>query len=117
MTTHSQKTPAPFALAECGEGDLISRSQARRVLLRFDRFSEVLLDFDGVESIGQAFADEIFRVFRRENPKIKLGWTRANPIVERMIRRACAHLGDDLKDQPQRSDAAASESSPDFESE
>jgi hypothetical protein len=46
------------------EGEsLMSRSQARRLMNRFDRFSEVVLDFTGVNFIGQGFADEIFRVF------------------------------------------------------
>jgi hypothetical protein len=38
------------------------------VLARVERFRKVLLDFAGVKSIGQAFADEIFRVFAAETP-------------------------------------------------
>ena len=43
------------------EEDYISRSEARRLLTGLDRFSEVVLDFKGVTSIGQAFADEVFQ--------------------------------------------------------
>ena len=68
----------------------MSRSQARRVLTRFERFSEVLLDFHGIEIIGQGFADEIFRVFRREHPEIRVIWGRTTEKVERMISRAVA---------------------------
>jgi anti-sigma regulatory factor (Ser/Thr protein kinase) len=82
------KTHVPVRLARYGDEQLVSRSQARRVLGRFERFSEVLLDFKDVPQIGQAFADEIFRVYRREHPDTKLLWIRANPEVEGVITRA-----------------------------
>ena len=54
-------------------GDIhISRSQARRVLSGLDKFKIILLDFDQVPIVGQAFADEIFRVFHQKYPEIKL---------------------------------------------
>ena len=53
------RTHVPVALARVGEEKLVSRSQAKRLLARLDRFENVVLDFIGVESIGQAFADEI----------------------------------------------------------
>lgn len=65
-------THVPVRLARYGDEQLISRSQARRVLARFERFSAVMLDFRDVPRIGQAFADEIFRVFRREHPDVRI---------------------------------------------
>ncbi len=59
--------------------------------MRFDRFREILLDFEGVDKIGQAFADEIFRVFQNQHPDIRLEPVRANQEVLRMIARAKAH--------------------------
>lgn len=50
----------------------ISRSQARRILTGLDKFKTVILDFDRVTTVGQAFADEIFRVFQERHPDIKL---------------------------------------------
>lgn len=82
------KTHVPVKLAIYGHENLISRSQAKRLLARFDKFKEVLLDFEGVEKIGQAFADEIFRVFKNTHPAIEIIWIRANDEVEKMIRRA-----------------------------
>ncbi len=84
------RTHVPVALARHGAENLISRSQAKRLLARFDRFREVLLDFTSVQMIGQAFADEVFRVFQNAHPEIKLTWINATPEVERMIRRALA---------------------------
>jgi anti-sigma regulatory factor (Ser/Thr protein kinase) len=80
-------THVPVSLARLGEENLVSRSQARRLLARLDLFEEVVLDFEGVRSIGQAFADEVFRVFGREHPAIKLSWSGAGPDVEKMIAR------------------------------
>ena len=82
------RTHVPIRLAKYDRETLLSRSQARRVLARFDRFTEVLLDFDGVDSIGQAFADEIFRVFCREHPEIQVFPLNTSPAIDEMIRKA-----------------------------
>ena len=50
----------------------ISRSEAHRLLTGFDRFRAVVLDFKGVEEIGQGFADETFRVWAAAHPLVKL---------------------------------------------
>ncbi len=81
------KTHVPILLARYERESLLSRSQARRVLARFDRFKEVLLDFREVESIGQAFADEIFRVFRQEHPEVGIVPLNASPAIKEMIGR------------------------------
>jgi anti-sigma regulatory factor (Ser/Thr protein kinase) len=85
------KTIVPVRLLAVGEDRLVSRSQAKRLLNRFDRFREVVLDFEGVESIGQAFADEVFRVFSLAHPGVKLIAIRQNEAVSRMITRALTH--------------------------
>ncbi len=82
------RTHVPVALARHGAENLVSRSQAKRLLARFERFKEVLLDFKGVPTIGQAFADEVFRVFANLHPDTRLTWHNATPEVEAMIRRA-----------------------------
>ena len=66
----------------------MSRSQAKRLLARVDRFSIVIFDFATVESIGQAFADEIFRVFERAHPNIKLVAINTSKSIDQMINRA-----------------------------
>lgn len=82
------KTVIPVHLAQYENEKLISRSQARRVLTRVDRFKIVIFDFEGVQSIGQAFADEIFRVFKKQRPEIQINYTNANLETEAMIKRA-----------------------------
>lgn len=82
------KTHIPVFLARYGNENLVSRSQAKRLLARFERFKEILLDFDNVDSIGQAFADEIFRVFPSQHPNIHIYHINSNKQVESMINRA-----------------------------
>ncbi len=50
----------------------ISRSQARRILVNLNKFKTIVLDFDRVTTVGQAFVDEVFRVFQLKNPNIKI---------------------------------------------
>lgn len=50
----------------------ISRSQARRILSGLEKFKTIILDFDKVPTVGQAFADEIFRVFQTRHPEIEI---------------------------------------------
>lgn len=66
----------------------VSRSQARRVLAGLERFSTIILDFENVPTIGQAFADEIFRVFKNAYPEISIQHINANEAVDFMIARA-----------------------------
>lgn len=76
------------------EGDhLVSRSQAKRIVNRLEKFKEVYLDFKDVTEIGQGFADEIFRVFQNEHREIKLISVNTSPAVLQMIRRAQAVEG------------------------
>lgn len=82
------KTHVPLSLATYGDENLISRSQARRLLARFHQFQEVLLDYQGVESIGQAFADEIYRIYVRNNPDVEIVSINTNDQIKKMIKRA-----------------------------
>lgn len=87
------KTVVPVKLAQYGNDKLISRSQAKRLLARVELFKIVMFDFSGVGAIGQAFADEIFRVFPQRHPEIELFATKANSEIKRMIARAKAGKG------------------------
>jgi hypothetical protein len=82
------KTVVPVKLMRYGDDNLVSRSQAKRLLARFDRFRVVVLDFSGVTSIGQSFADEVFRVFKAKHPGVELVPMHASSEVRRMISRA-----------------------------
>ncbi|MEK7649082.1 MAG: DUF4325 domain-containing protein [Patescibacteria group bacterium] len=84
---HFSKTNVRIKLYALGV-DYISRSQARRLLVGLEKFQEIILDFKDVQSIGQAFADEIFRVWQRRHSAIRLTWVHAEEAVKFMIKRA-----------------------------
>lgn len=81
------RTVVPIRMAQHEGEKLVSRSQAKRVSHRFERFRHVVLDFAGVEEIGQAFADELFRVFASNHPDIRLIPQNTGPEVAKMISR------------------------------
>ncbi|PSB25382.1 STAS-like domain-containing protein [Stenomitos frigidus] len=82
------KTVVPVRLAQYGEERLVSRSQAKRLLAGVDKFRVVVFDFSGVEAIGQAFADEVFRVFKHQHPDMQIMSLNASQEVAQMISRA-----------------------------
>jgi len=82
------KTIVPVRLAQHEGEKLVSRSQSKRLTMRFERFQVVVLDFAGVEEIGQAFADEVFRVFGNAHPLTQLQPINLTPAVEKMVKRA-----------------------------
>ncbi|MBF5041742.1 MULTISPECIES: STAS-like domain-containing protein [Myxococcaceae] len=68
--------------------DFVSRSEAKRLLHGMEKFEEVVLDFRGVRSVGQGFADEVFRVWARAHPGTRLLPEHMNDAVRFMVERA-----------------------------
>jgi biotin operon repressor/anti-sigma regulatory factor (Ser/Thr protein kinase) len=64
----------------------VSRAEAKRLVVNLEKFTEIVLDFKDVGSIGQGFADEIFRVFAGRYPDITISAQNTNPVVEAMLR-------------------------------
>ncbi len=87
-TSQFNKTVIPVKLALYGNEKLVSRSQAKRLLTRIEKFQHVIFDFEDITTVGQAFADEIFRVYANKNSDIHLMSTNMNEDVERMVQRA-----------------------------
>ncbi|MFZ3062138.1 MAG: DUF4325 domain-containing protein [Actinomycetota bacterium] len=68
--------------------EYISRSQARRILSGLEKFKKVVLDFKDVKTVGQAFADEIFRIWKQNHPNIEIIAINMNENVDFMIKHA-----------------------------
>jgi len=85
------KTVVPVRLTQYGDDKLVSRSQAKRLLAGVDKFKTVIFDFIDVETIGQAFSDEVFRVFANQHPDMELIPLNTNKTVSQMITRALTH--------------------------
>lgn len=68
------------------QSDYVSRSEARRLLANLEKFQEIVLDFRDVKSVGQGFADEVFRVFAQRHPAVTIATENTHPAVDAMIR-------------------------------
>lgn len=68
--------------------EFVSRSQAKRLLHNLERFREVVLDFKGVDLVGQGFADEVFRVWAKGHPDVHLIPVGMNDAVAFMVKRS-----------------------------
>ena len=68
--------------------DYVSRSQARRILTGLEKFKTIELDFKDVTTIGQAFADEVFRIWQAQHKDVKFVIKDANENAMIMIKRA-----------------------------
>ena len=82
------RTHVALRLAKHEGENLVSRSQAKRLMARVDQFREVVLDFTDIDYIGPSFADEIFRVFVNQHPEVTLLPVETSAQVERTIERA-----------------------------
>jgi anti-sigma regulatory factor (Ser/Thr protein kinase) len=80
-----EHTEVPLRLLTGPQIGLESRAQARRVTARLDQFRRARLDFSGIEDIGPAFADELFRVYARTHPQVDLRADGMAPRVAAMV--------------------------------
>ena len=78
-------TEIPVRLAQLSS-ELVSRSQAKWVMERATQFKTVILDFEGVVFVGQAFVDEVFRVFATAHPELRIKTMGMTPEVEKLVR-------------------------------
>lgn len=85
-----QKSQIRVELAKYRDDFLVSRSQAKRLLLGLEEFEIVILDFKNIRSVGQGFVDEIFGVYGLNKKNLKFIVTNANDDVLFMIRRGLA---------------------------
>lgn len=91
-----EKTSITVKLFE--KGELISRSEARRLLHGLEDFSDILLDFTGVAGVGQGFVDEVFRVWPNHHPGKTIRTINMDASAVRfMVQRGRAAIPDDLK--------------------
>lgn len=72
----------------------VSRSEAKRILTGLEKFEEIDLDFEKVESVGQGFVDEIFRVWIMNHPEKKIIPVRMSPSVKFMVDRGKSRTPD-----------------------
>jgi len=89
-----QTTEVTVKLAQLSS-QLVARSQGKQVVEQAPQFKTVILDFEGVELVGQGFVDEVFRVFAMAHPEVQLVSRNAAPDVARIIRMFAPHAAVD----------------------
>ena len=75
-----------WVLVKLFQKEYVSRSEARRLLSGLDRFKEIQLDFKAVKSMGQGFADEVFRVFLAAHRDILIKIENLIPALKPLVR-------------------------------
>jgi len=80
-----ERTVVPMRLLATPNAGLESRAQARRAALRLQQFRHAEMDFAGITDIGHGFADELFRVFKREHPGVEIVPTNMAPRVAALV--------------------------------
>jgi anti-sigma regulatory factor (Ser/Thr protein kinase) len=83
-----ERTVVPLQLLGSGQA-LASRAEAKRVASRLSKFRGAEIDFGGITDIGHGFADELFRVVRREHPGLDLVPVGMTPQVAAMVQSVC----------------------------
>ena len=78
------KTSVAVKLYKVDSG-FVSRSQARRIISGLEKFQKIVLDFKNVELVGQAFVDEVFRVWKSNHPRKTIEVKNTNRNVQFMI--------------------------------
>jgi anti-sigma regulatory factor (Ser/Thr protein kinase) len=79
------KTEILIKLSQMEDEPYISRLQAKRVLQGAQKFCRVVLDFQNIPTVGQAFVDEVFGEFCSRHPQVKVERIHANADVQFMI--------------------------------
>jgi anti-sigma regulatory factor (Ser/Thr protein kinase) len=89
-TSAFDRTYIVVKLSLSKEDYFVSRSQAKRILTGIEKFNYVTLDFKDIKSVGQAFVDEVFRVFKNRYPEIQITTINTNDNIDFMIKRGIA---------------------------
>ena len=84
-TSLFDRTEVPVILGKFDSENFMSRSQARRLSRHLEKFHEVCIDFNGINLIGDSFADEIFRVFQNQHPDLKIDCINTNVQIENLV--------------------------------
>ena len=81
------KTHIIVNLSTLEQDHYVSRSQGKRIMTGLEKFNHIILDFRQIKTVGQGFVDEVFRIFQKKYPKIRIEYNNANEDVRFMIER------------------------------
>ena len=79
----------PINLLKIEEGELVnSRAQAQSILRNISDCKNIEFDFNNIELIGPAFADELVRTTKAKNQIADIKWTNSSKTVDLLMSMA-----------------------------
>ena len=88
-----KKITIPLNLLDVSDYKIVnSRSQAKSVLRNIQNFKKIEFDFNKIELIGPAFADELIKNVKSKNKSASIEWINCNETVSLLMQRAINRL-------------------------
>ena len=84
-----KKIRIPLNLINMSEKKIVnSRSYAKNILRNIDNYEKIEFDFNKIDLISPAFADELARMTKEKNQFADIAWMNTNKTVEMLMDRA-----------------------------
>jgi len=88
-----KKIRIPLNLLDISEYKIFnSRSQAKSVLRNIQKFKIIEFDFNKIDLIGPAFADELVKNVKSRNKAASIEWINCNETVDLLMKRAVSRI-------------------------
>ena len=82
----------PVNLVRRGDEQVNSRIQAQSLLHNIRDLNKIEFDFNHIDLIGPAFADELVRKTKEKNQSVNINWINSNAMVDVLMSRAINRL-------------------------
>ena len=93
FTGRDQSIRIPINLLTVSGSELVnSRAQAQSVLRNISDLKKIEFDFNNIDLIGPAFADELVRKTKAKNQVADIKWINCNETVDVLMSRALNRL-------------------------
>ena len=89
FNTEHRYTSVPIGILRQNKNDQInSRNQAKTIISNLNNFKKVKFDFNNVDIIGPAFADELIRGLSKREKVAEVQWINSNEMIDIMMSHA-----------------------------
>ena len=93
LKREDKKIRIPLNLLDISEYKIVnSRSQAKSALRNIQKFNKIEFDFNKIDLIGPAFADELVKNVKSRNKAASIEWINCNETVDLLMKRAVSRI-------------------------
>ena len=79
----------PINLIKTDENQIVNtRAQAKSLLRNIEKLNLIEFDFNNIDIIGPAFADELIRNTKKKNESANIKWINSNKMIDVLMSRA-----------------------------